>query len=202
MFRDIMLPIFADCQIDLAIQGHDHCYEVIGPVNPWSRTVVEGAVSNVKTVSAGGTSANMTGKEGGEYVTDEGTLYFIGATCGRKRYDPYSRAKMEEYYNKHLVENYFDLFTGFFGQPGAPSFTKFTVTENGIELNSYTANSSGQATLINTMTVKRNTPHTAPSGIENTVVDVKDGEKFIQNGQLFILKEGKVYNMLGQKVMQ
>lgn len=201
MFRDIMLPIFADCQIDLAIQGHDHCYEVIGPVDPWTRTVVEGAVSNVDTVTAGGHSANMTGYKNGEYVTDDGTLYFIGATCGRKRYDPYSRAKMEEYYNKHLVQNYFDLFTGFFGQPGAPSFTKFTVKADCIEMNSYTADKNGNVNLINTMKVKRTTPHTPPTGIENTVVEnVKDGEKFIRDGQLFILRDGKVYNMMGVQV--
>ena len=201
MFRDIMLPIFADCQIDLAIQGHDHCYEVIGPVDPWTRTVVEGAVSNVDTVTAGGHSANMTGYKNGEYVTDDGTLYFIGATCGRKRYDPYSRAKMEEYYNKHLVQNYFDLFTGFFGQPGAPSFTKFTVKADYIEMNSYTADKNGNVDLINTMKVKRTTPHTPPTGIENTVVEnVKDGEKFIRDGQLFILRDGKVYNIMGVQV--
>ena len=143
----------------------------------------------------------MTGYKNGEYVTDDGTLYFIGATCGRKRYDPYSRAKMEEYYNKHLVQNYFDLFTGFFGQPGAPSFTKFTVKADCIEMNSYTADKNGNVDLINTMKVKRTTPHTPPTGIENTVVEnVKDGEKFIRDGQLFILRDGKVYNIMGVQV--
>ena len=202
MFRDIMLPIFADCQIDLAIQGHDHCYEVIGPVNPWTRTVVEGAVADVQTVTNGGAAANMTGKKGGTYTTDEGTLYFIGATCGRKRYEPYNRAKMEQYIDKHHVENYFDLFTGYFGQPGAPSFTKFTVTEEGIVLNSYTADINGNTTLINTMTVKRNAQHTPPTGIENVNVEVREGEKFIRNGQLYIMRDGKMYNVLGQKVVQ
>lgn len=203
MFRDIMLPIFADCQIDLAIQGHDHCYEVIGPVDPWNRTVVEGAVSNVKTVSAGGTSANMTGKEGGEYVTDEGTLYFIGATCGRKRYYPYDRAKLDSYYDKHKVTNYFDLFTGMFGQPGAPSFTKFTVKNDCIEVNSYKANPDGSSTIFNTMRIKRNKAHTVPFlGLENVQTPMQEGEKFIRDGQLLILKNGRVYNMLGQQVEQ
>ena len=200
MFRDIMLPIFADCQIDLAIQGHDHCYEVIGPVNPWTRKVVDGAVTDLETVPASA-EKNATGKKGGTYVTDDGTLYFIGATCGRKRYSPYSRAKMDDNYNKHYVENYFDLFTGMFGQPGAPSFTKFTVKSDCLEVNSYTADKNGNATLLNTMKVKRTTPHTPPTGVENVMTNVRDGEKFIRNGQMFIRIDGQTYNVLGQKVV-
>lgn len=211
MFRDIMLPIFADCQIDLAIQGHDHCYEVIGPVNPWTRAVVEGAVTDVETVAVDGNS-NVTGKKGGTFTTDDGTLYFIGATCGRKRYYPYSQAEMEAKYTTngsllydgahHDVENYFDLFTGMFGQPGDPSFTKFTVKADGIYMDSYKVDQSGNATLINSMRVVRNAPHTAPTGMENVQVEVREGEKFIRNGQLFILRDGKIYNVLGQKVTQ
>ena len=200
MFRDIMLPIFKECEIDLAIQGHDHCYEVIGPVNPDTRTPILSAISDVETVSGGGSAANMTGKKGGTFVTDEGTLYFIGATCGRKRYDPYNRTKMDSYIDKHHVENYFDLFTGLFGQPGAPSYTRFTVKESGIELNSFTAAKNGNTTLINTMRVVRNAPHTTPSGIETTVAEPKDGQKFLQNGILLIRRDGKTYNVLGQQL--
>ena len=200
MFRDIMLPIFADCQIDLAIQGHDHCYEVIGPVNPWKRTAITEAISDVETVTAG-SDTNITGKKGGTYVVDDGTLYFIGATCGRKRYSPYSRATMESNISKHHVENYFDLFTGMFGQPGAPSFTKFTVKSDCIEINSYTADSNGNATLLNTMKVKRTKAHTPPTAIENVnSFATRDGEKFIQDGQIFIRINGMIYNMLGEKV--
>lgn len=200
MFREIMLPILKECEIDLAIQGHDHCYEVIGPVNPDTRTVVEGSVTDLVTVPVN-TNTNMTGKEGGTYTTDDGTLYFIGATCGRKRYYPYDRAKMDENYDKHKVTNYFDLMTGMFGQPGAPSFTKFTVKEDCIELNSYTASASGEATLLNTMRVRRTKPHTVPfQGIENVETPMVEGEKFMRNGQLFILKNGRVFNMLGQEV--
>ena len=211
MFRDIMLPILKECEIDLAIQGHDHCYEVIGPVNPDTRKVVQGAVTNVQTVTVN-TNTNMTGKEGGTFCTDDGTMYFIGATCGRKRYYPYSRSQMEAMYttdpsilyddNHHDVLNYFDLFTSMFGQPGSPSFTKFTVKSDCIEMNSYKADSNGNATLFNTMQVKRTKPHTAPQGYENVVVAPKDGEKFIRNGQLYILKDGKIYNVIGQKIAQ
>ena len=199
MFREIMLPIFKECEIDLALQGHDHCYEVIGPVNPDTRTVVEGAVSGVQTVPVN-TETNMTGKSGGTFVTDEGTLYFIGATCGRKRYYPYSRAEMDKNFDSHKVTNYFDLFTGMFGQPKAPSFTKFTVKDSGIEINSYTADDKGNATLFNTMRVVRNTPHAKPSGVEPALTEPKEGQKFIRNGQLFIRRDGRTYNALGQRI--
>ena len=157
------------------------------------------------------TNTNMTGIEGGTYNTDDGTLYFIGATCGRKRYYPYSREKMESMYTNdpaelydgqhHNVKDYFDLFTGMFGQPGAPSFTKFTVKDDCIELNSYTADSNGNATLFNTMRIKRTKPHTVPFlGLENVEMPMVEGEKFIRNGQIFIFKNGRVFNMLGQEV--
>ena len=203
MFREIMLPILKECEIALAIQGHDHCYEVIGPVNPDTRTVVEGAVTNVETVPVN-TNTNMTGKLNGTYCTDDGTMYFIGATCGRKRYYPYDRAKLDGYYDQHKVTNYFDLFTGMFGQPGAPSFTKFTVKDDCIEMNSYTADQNGNATLINTMQVKRTKPHTVPSGFEDVKPDlnVRDGQKFMKDGQIYILKNGVIYNVIGQKIAQ
>jgi hypothetical protein len=213
LFRKFMLPILKECEIDLAIQGHDHCYEVIGPVDWDSWTAVEGAVTDVETVPVN-TNTNMTGKKGGTFTTDKGTMYFIGATCGRKRYYPYSREKMEEKYttdpallfdgNHHNVPNYFDLFTGMLGQPGAPSFTKFTVKSDGIEMNSYTADKNGNATLINTMKVRRTKPHTIATGYENAAVqqNVRDGEKFIRNGRLLIKRDGEVYNVMGQKIAQ
>ncbi|MBR4520082.1 MAG: metallophosphoesterase [Paludibacteraceae bacterium] len=200
MFREIMLPILKECEIDLAIQGHDHCYEVIGPVNPDTRTAITEAITDVETVAVDA-NKNATGKKGGTFKTDDGTLYFIGATCGRKRYYPYDRDKMDSYYDKHKVTNYFDLMTGMFGQPGAPSFTKFTVKNGAIELNSYTADQNGNATLLNTMKVVRTKEHTVPAGFEDMRVNtVTDGSKFIRDGQVLIFRDGKTYNVLGEIV--
>ena len=210
LFRQIMLPIIKECEIDLAIQGHDHCYEVIGPVDPDTRTVVEGAVTDTTHVTIN-TNTNMNGVKGGTFCTDDGTLYFIGATCGRKRYYPHSKEKMESQYTTdpellfdgehHDVKDYFSLMTGMFGQPGAPSFSKFTVKKDGIEINSYTADSNGNATLFNTMKVTRTKPHTAPAlGVENIETPMQEGEKFIHNGQIYILKNGRVFNMLGMEM--
>lgn len=210
LIRTLMLPIFKECEIDLAIQGHDHCYEVIGPVNPDTKTVVEGSVTDVQSVAVN-TNTNMTGKSGGTFVTNEGSLYFIGATCGRKRYYPYSREKMEaEYttdpdllfdYSHHNVANLFDLFTSRFGQPGSPSYSRFNVTANGIEVVTYATDANGNKTVFNTINVKRTAQHTIPDGIEYVApVNPREGEKFIQNGQLFIKKNGQIYNVTGQKI--
>ena len=167
-----MLPTFKACEIDIALQGHDHTYEVIGPVNPDDCTPILSAISDVEEVAVD-RNKNMTGKKGGTFCTDDGTFYFIGATCGHKRYYPHSRERMEDDYaedietifdNKHHnVKNYFDLFTGMFGQPEKPSFTKITVKSDCIEFNSYTADDDeGNVTLFNTMKVVRNKAHGVP----------------------------------------
>ena len=173
VFRACMLPVFKNCEIDLALQGHDHTYEVIGPVNPDNCTPILDAISG-REEGQGGSNKNMTGYKGGTYCTDDGTFYFIGATCGHKRYYPHTRERMEAEYTEdlnllqddkhHNVKNYFDLFTGMFGQPEAPTFTKVTVKSDCLELNSYTADDDeGNVTLINTMRVVRNKQHTVPT---------------------------------------
>lgn len=212
LIRNMMLPIFKECEIDLAIQGHDHCYEVIGPVNPDTRTLVENAVSDVQTVAVN-TNTNMTGKEGGTFTTDDGTLYFIGATCGRKRYYPYSQQKMiDEYtedpsilfdYKHHNVKDLWSLFTSRFGQPGSPSYSRFNVTNEGIEVVTYKTDDNGNKEVFNTIHVKRTKPHGNGQGLENIQFDkLNDGEKFIQNGQLYIKKNGRIYNVIGQFIAQ
>lgn len=208
-FRKCMLPVFKDCEIDVALQGHDHTYEVIGPVNPDDCTPILSAISDREDVTVDN-NKNITGKKGGTYCTDDGTLYFIGATCGRKRYYPHSRTRMENEYdptkirdgNHHNVQNYFDLFTGMFGQPEAPSFTKITVKSDCLEFNSYTANTDGTATLINTMRMVRTKEHGVPDyheGIETPKM-VKEGDKFIQDGILLIRRDGRTYNILGKEI--
>ena len=173
VFRHCMLPTMKACEIDVALQGHDHTYEVIGPVNPDNCTPILSAISD-REEGAGGSNKNMTGYKGGTYCTDDGTFYFIGATCGHKRYYPHTKERMEADYTEdndvlqddkhHNVKNYFDLFTGMFGQPEAPCFTKITVKDDCLEFNSYTADDDeGHVTLINTMKVVRTKPHTIPA---------------------------------------
>ena len=125
LMRETMLPVMKECSINLVLQGHDHCYEVIGPVDPDTRTKAK-----------------------------QGTLYFIGATCGAKRYTPLTREEMEASKHIHKVENYYDLFTKF-SQPGAPSYTRVTVKKNHLLLETYIVRPNGEAELYNTVRVER-----------------------------------------------
>lgn len=201
LFRATMLPIMKECEIDLVMQGHDHCYEVMGPVNPDTKTPILDAIAGRIEVP---TSESMSGYKGGTFTVDDGTMYFIGATCGRKRYYPYTQTQMESYYDMHKVENYFDLFTGMFCQPEAPSYSTFTVKDKSITINSYTADKNGNSTLFNTFTIVRNKDHTPLTGLEEVRIDeIPQGDgisKIMYKGQLLLLRNGIAYDALGRIV--
>lgn len=200
LFRATMLPIMKECEIDLVMQGHDHCYEVIGPVDPDTKTPIMEAISDREEVA---TSVSTSGYKGGTFKVDDGTMYFIGATCGNKRYYPYSKSKMEGYYSEHKVENYFDLFTGMFCQPGAPSYSTFSVKDKTITVNSYTADEDGNSTLFNTFTIVREKEHTPLTSLEETEVEninFNGTKKVIYQGQLFLVRHGVLYDLLGRMV--
>ena len=117
LLRATMLPVMKECHMDLILQGHDHCYEIIGPV--------------------------------------DSTLYFIGATCGAKRYEPLTREEMEASKHIHRVENYFDLFQQPFIQPGAPSYTRVTVTKTHLRLESFIVRPNARIEKFNDFTITK-----------------------------------------------
>ena len=201
LFRATMLPIMKECEIDLVMQGHDHCYEVMGPVNPDTRTPILEAITDREEVP---TSVSTSGYKGGTYLVDDGSLYFIGATCGSKKYYPYSRTQMESYYPDHQVENYFDLFTGMFCQPEAPSYTTFSVKDKTTTVNSYTTDEEGNSTLFNTFKVVREREHTPLTGLEDIRVDqLPNGNvttKLLYQGQIILMRNGVAYDILGNIV--
>lgn len=201
LFRATMLPIMKECEIDLVMQGHDHCYEVMGPVNPDTRTPILDAIADREEVS---TSVSKSGYKGGTYTVDDGTLYFIGSTCGHKRYWPNSQATMESLYDLHKVENYWDLFTGMFSQPDAPSYSTFSVKDMTITINSYTTDPEGNSTLFNTFQVVRTKEHTPLVGLEEVRVDelpqVDGTTKLYHNGQLLLIRNGVAYDIMGREV--
>lgn len=159
LMRATLLPVFKECELDLVLQGHDHTYEVIGPVDPDTRKPILSAISEQETVPVDSLH-NLTGKRGGVYDVSDGTMYFIGATCGAKRYTPLTREEMDKAYNTHKLDNYFDLFTGMFGQPGAPSYTRVTVTRKYIKLDSFKVEADNTVTLFNSMRIVRSRRHT------------------------------------------
>ena len=114
LLRATMLPVMKECKMDLVLQGHDHCYEVIGPV--------------------------------------DSTLYFIGATCGAKRYTPLTREEMEASKHIHQVDDYYDLFSKL-DQPGAPSYTRVTVSKEALVLETFKVLKNGKTELFNTIKI-------------------------------------------------
>ena len=154
LLRATMLPVMKDCHVDVVLQGHDHCYEVIGPINPDTRQAILSAVSDRIEVAKDDIK-NITGFKNGVYHVKDGSLYFIGATCGAKRYTPLTREEMDASKHIHGVDNYFDLFTGMFGQPGAPSYTRVTVSKSNLLLESFKVLPDGRRELFNTLTIEK-----------------------------------------------
>ncbi len=154
LLRKTLLPVMKDCKIDLVLQGHDHTYEIIGPVDPDTRKPMLSAISGQQSVPVD-SLRNLTGKQGGTYNVKDGTLFFIGATCGAKRYTPLTREEMDASKHIHKIDNYFDLFTGMFGQPGAPSYTRVTIRKKDLLLESFKVLPNGKIELFNEITVTK-----------------------------------------------
>ena len=101
---------------------------------------------------------------------------------------------MEADFDKHKVENYYDLFTGMFCQPGAPSYSTFTVDGNKITVNSYKVPKGKSPELFNTFYIKRTKDHSSQkSGKKNAL-------KIMQNGLVYIIHDNITYNSIGQIV--
>lgn len=152
LLRATLLPVMKECKIDMVLQGHDHTYEIIGPVDSDTRQPIVSAITERETVAADYPS-NITGYKNGTYDVQKGTLYFIGATCGAKRYTPLTREEMDASKHIHQIDNYFDLFTGMFGQPGAPSYTRVTVRKDHLLLESFKVLPNGRTELFNTIKI-------------------------------------------------
>lgn len=142
--REKFGPVFDELKIDLALQGHDHMYEVLGPIK--NKTLVEGAVTDRK-VAAFDARANLNAKSGGVFNVTSGTLYFLNNSAGKKKYEPRSQEDMssENVIRDTGIPDYFSLFTGHFGQDGNPMFSNITVNTESILVKTYEVNTSGIA---------------------------------------------------------
>lgn len=143
--REAMGPVFDELKIDLALQGHDHIYELMGPIN--NKTRVANSVANQLAVTFD-TRENVTGKFGGIFNVKNGTLYFLNNSAGKKKYEPRSEAQMAAEESKTGISNYFGLFSGRFGQRGLPTFSNITVSSDTIDVKTYEVNDLGQAALF------------------------------------------------------
>jgi hypothetical protein len=175
----------------------------MGPVDADTRKPILEDIADREVVP---TSVSESGYKGGTYTVDNGAMYFIGSTCGHKRYWPYTKEEMNEDFAAHQVENYFDLFTGMFAQPDKPSFSIFTVKDRTITVDSYTANPDGSADKFNTFVVKRTKKHTGEddSAIDNILSGDLAGKngttKVLYKGQILLIRDGVAYDLLGNVV--
>ena len=166
--RDFFTPVFDDLKIDLALQGHDHCYEVIGPLK--AKALVANSVSNQTTstpvfdVLTTNNNANVTGKNGGTFDVKTGTLYFLNNSAGEKKYRPRVQSEMDAVASTTGINGYFNFFNGKFGQTGEPTFSNIKVSTDSICIATYTVNkTTNVATLYDNFKLIKTTPNAVNS---------------------------------------
>lgn len=172
LVREAMLPVFDKLKIDLALQGHDHIYEVMGPVRNADKTLIKEGVQHVEIVSNGNQRENMTGKAGGVFNVKEGTLYFLNNSAGKKKYEPRNEDEMIAALPDHAVNNYWGLFSGKFGQTGEATFSRVNVSSDEISIKTYTVNDLGQASLFDSFSVVKDNTTTSTSVLKSEQVQV------------------------------
>jgi len=166
--REAMTPVFDELHIDLALQGHDHIYEVMGPIK--GKALVANAVKNSISVTFDA-ATNVTAKMGGVFNVQDGTMYFLNNSAGKKKYVPRSQADMNgtTVATATGLTNYFGMFSGRFGQNGLPTFSNISVSSDTIDIKTYEVNDSGVANLFDGFKVVKTNNFT--TGISNTSVD-------------------------------
>jgi hypothetical protein len=172
LVRKAMLPVFDELKIDLALQGHDHIYEVIGPVKNSDKTLESDEVEHVEIVGNGNERENMTGKQGGVYNVYDGTLYFLNNSAGKKKYEPRTEQQMIDAYKDHEVNNYWGLFSGKFGQTGDPTFSKINVTNDTISVITYYVNAAGNAKPFDSFSVIKSKTTTGIASAQSPKVKI------------------------------
>jgi len=202
-----MAPLFDELNIDVALQGHSHIYEVVGPVyikEDGNIDIVPGSVSNVQSVP-NVCLKNLTGKSGGIFNVREGTLYFTNGTFGNVYSSPpYSLSSCSlnnmpypahAPYNGKFADilNYKDLFTGRLAGTENSTYSHVSVSTESIVISTYEI-INGNSQLLDEITIVKcidqvisgatyndpNTPTTIEDcGVILNNVKVKNGAKLI-----------------------
>ena len=162
--RDRMAPVFDTLKIDLALEGHDHIYEIMGPIK--NKALVPGEVSNQTSVTPN-TTDNLTGKLGGKFDVNRGTLYFLNNSAGKKKYLPRNAAQMDAAFAATQITNYFGLFSGRFGQDGLPTFSNITVSTDSITISTYSVDDLGNSVLFDAFSIVKTPKAFAVTGTGN-----------------------------------
>jgi len=174
--RDFFTPVFDDLNIDLALQGHDHIYEVMGPIK--NKTLVANSVKNQISVTFDART-NVTAKQNGIFNVKNGTLYFLNNSAGKKKYEPRSQAQMAAVESGLGLTNYFGMFSGRFGQNGLPTFSNVTVSSDTIEIKTYEVSDLGQPSYFDGFKVVKTDNFT--TGLNKTSTNVQDAISMYPN---------------------
>ncbi|MEI6753410.1 MAG: metallophosphoesterase [Paludibacter sp.] len=217
--REFFTPVFDDLKIDLALEGHDHVYEVIGPLK--AKALVPNTVSNQTTstpiynVAVTNNNANVTGKNGGTFDVKTGTMYFLNNSAGEKKYRPRIQSEMDsaKVVTATGITGYFNFFSGKFGQTGEPTFSNVKVSTDSICIATYTVNkTTNVATLYDSIKLIKATPNAVnsvysddasvivspiPARIEIAVSGLESVDKM----ELFDLGGKKVVSVVNDKKM-
>jgi len=171
--REKMAPVFDDLHIDLALQGHDHIYEVMGPIK--GKALVANSVKNQIAVTFD-SRANLTAKLGGLFNVQNGTLYFLNNSAGKKKYEPRSQAQMAAVESGLGLSNYFGMFSGRFGQTGNPTYSNITVSTDTIEINTFEVTDLGVPSPFDSFKVVKSTDFS--TGVNSPSANGQDAISF------------------------
>lgn len=168
--REKMGPVFDSLKIDLALQGHDHLYEVIGPI--YNKSLITNMVSDQSVVTRDA-SSNVKGLLGGTFNVNTGTLYFLNNSAGKKKYVPNDSTSMKSKESTTGVTDYFTLFTGRFGQNNLPTFSNVNVKSDSIIITTYSVNDDGTTFVFDKFAVvKKSNLVTETPVLNNTSVKI------------------------------
>jgi len=152
--RRYFSPVMAKHRIDLALHGHSHVYEVIGPVKHSDKTLLPYSVTELHS-NAAVYPENITGKSNGVYNVNGGTLYFLNNSAGKKKYVPLTKEEIDNESYNNEVPDYWSLFSGRFAHTNDPTFSNVTIAKDTITLTTYTVNDAGTPQLYDKIKVVR-----------------------------------------------
>ncbi len=159
--REVMLPIMAEYEVDMVLQGHDHCY--VRSV-PYSYGKDEnGNFYNGKTPNLNETL--ITEVVNGEKITysvePNGTFYMTANYAGRKSYPPVD-------YDKNLIYPAQNPYNGLYmsQQILMQTFTTVKIVGNTLQFNCYTFDGN-KTTLYDTYNIKKDTQEEVERLVEN-----------------------------------
>jgi predicted phosphodiesterase len=197
-WRDAMAPLFDKLNIDLALQGHNHIYEVIGPVK--NKKIVQEETHYVQDVTPV-YPQNISGKSGGIFDVKEGTLYFLNGYSGAKKYYPTPFASMPDS-SITGVSNYLSLFTGRFGQNGNPTYSHVSVSTDCIIITTYEVLPNGADALLDEIKMAKNICDSSHHEFLDKISiypNPTTGELRMENGEWRITNV-EIYDIYGKNV--